>query len=66
MSMADLVHSLCNIEVPKRPRKIKRSWVWTPPAAGFINMNVDEFFLGSSSREGIGEGGSLGTLRVLP
>lgn len=28
--------------------------MWTPPAVGVIKVNIDDFFLGDSGREGIG------------
>lgn len=53
---ARLVHcrfNPSNIEVPKSPKKIKRSWVWTSPSTGVIKVSVDGSFLKNSSRKGI-------------
>lgn len=54
--MVDLICSLGSIEVPKRLRKIRRHWIWTPPASGHIKMNIDGSYICVSSRGGIGCG----------
>lgn len=45
-SMTNLIHSPGNTEILNRPRKTKRSWVWTPSDSGHIKVNVDGSFLG--------------------
>lgn len=42
-SVADLIRSPKSIEVPKKPRKIRRRWVWKLPALGQIKVNSKSF-----------------------
>lgn len=60
MLMADIIRNLDSIDVPIRPKNIKRRWVQKPPILGFIKENVDDSFLRSSVR-----GGIEGTFRNL-
>lgn len=53
-TVADLIRNQGSIDVPKKPRKFKTSWVWKPYNIGFIKVIVGGSFLGSSGREDIG------------
>lgn len=43
-----------NIEIPRKPVKCRKSWVRKPLNLGFLNVNMDDSFLGSSGPGGIG------------
>lgn len=41
--------------MPRKPIKCRRSWVSKTPALGYLKVNVDGSFHGSSNRGGIGD-----------
>lgn len=52
--MSDIICSPGSIVVPRKPIKIMRQWVLTPPVLGCLKINIVESFLGSSGHGGIG------------
>lgn len=53
-SVIDIIHSPENVELPRKPKKRKGNWVWTPPVSSYIKINVDGSYLGGSSKRNIG------------
>lgn len=39
-----------NIKAPRKLEKRKDAWVWRPPDAKYLKVNVDGSFLGESNR----------------
>lgn len=52
--MSDIIRSPGSVKVPRKNKKRKGKWVWTPPASGQIKVNVNDSYFGSSGKGGIG------------
>lgn len=53
-SVYDMVWCLDEIEVPRKHKVRRGNWVWTCLTTGFIKINMDVLFLGSSGKGGVG------------
>lgn len=53
-SMIDIIRSSRSVDIPRKVKKRKCNWLWTPSAIGQIKENIDGSYLGSSGIKGIG------------